>query len=137
MIEGIDALEEGEWEDDSSPNQGSQRIHIPTMVGAKDSSVIQDSPASPDGSFPVTGSPLKIIPSSPRPGAPVVAAKDEEEEESDMDEDIDEGILYLRLMALKSMSAETEEEKMEREMHLLLDEANQAELENTPGTYVQ
>ena len=39
-------------------------------------------------------------------------------------------------MALKSMSAETAEtadEKHEREMHQLLDEANQAVLEHIPG----
>jgi len=95
-----------------------------------------ESPASPDGIFPVNGSPLKIIPSSPSflPSLDCDNNSDGNEREDD-DDDIDEGILYLRLMALKSMSAETAEtadEKHEREMHQLLDEANQAVLEHIP-----
>ena len=98
-----------------------------------------ESPASPDGIFPVNGSPLKIIPSSPSflPSLDCDNNSDEHGRDDEDDDDIDEGILYLRLMALKSMSAETDaetaDEKHEREMHQLLDEANQAVLEHVPG----
>ena len=92
------------------------------------SGFLVDSPASPDDPTAVAGSPLKIIPASPtRP----------QESGSEDDEDIDEDILYLRLIALRSMAAEEEKEKekknenqaresMAQEMQQLLEEANEA-----------
>ena len=79
-----------------------------------------DSPASPE-TRDVTGSPIHIIPGSPKPNP----------DDASEDEDIDEDILYLRLMALRSIqdaasTEESEQETLEREMEDLIDEANQA-----------
>ena len=52
-----------------------------------------DSPASPEIGHHVSGSPLKIIPKSPMRSLGDTASNDDEEEE-----DMDEDLLYLRLM---------------------------------------
>ena len=100
-----------------------------------------ESPASPDVAAMVTGSPVKIIPASPPP--PSAAAGEESrgedtttgEEEEDEEEDIDEDLLYLRLIALRSMAAEENaegsKERMEKqvlakEMQELIAEAEEA-----------
>jgi hypothetical protein len=83
----------------------------------------------------VTGSPLHIIPASP-PRADE-DSRDEEDTTGD-EEDIDEDILYLRLIALRSMAAEDKleegnstesrerQEVLAREMQELIEEAEEA-----------
>ena len=91
-----------------------------------------DSPASPDISQEVSGSPLKIIPRSP---TQEIKGNSSGEEDDDMDEDL----LYLRLIALRSLASEdkkpeeTETEKdddLAVEMRELLEEAEVAANEN-------
>ena len=96
-----------------------------------------DSPASPDmdPAHHVSGSPLKIIPRSPMRDIP----GNDEEEEEDMDEDL----LYLRLIALRSLAEENKTEDAEtaasgdadnnlaQEMKELLEEAEDAANENS------
>ena len=86
-----------------------------------------DSPASPDmdPDHHVSGSPLKIIPRSPM--RDVQGDQDDEEEEEDMDEDL----LYLRLIALRSLAEENKAEEngdsqLAEEMKELLEEAEDA-----------
>jgi len=88
--------------------------------------IMLDSPASPDMKQVVTGSPVKIIPRSPQPNDTGGDSVDEEE-------DLDEDILYLRLIALRSLAVEdkkdqndTEENKLAIEMQELLEEAEVA-----------
>ena len=96
-----------------------------------------DSPASPDmdPAHHVSGSPLKIIPRSPMRDAP----GDQDDEEEDMDEDL----LYLRLIALRSLAEENKtgdakaaasgdtDTNLAREMKELLEEAEDAANENS------
>merc|ERR1719376_1287176 len=88
--------------------------------------VLVDSPASPDFRQEVTGSPVRIIPRSPVQDDCGVESLGEEE-------DLDEDILYLRLIALRSLAVEEkkeqgqlEENKLAIEMQELLDEAEVA-----------
>jgi len=88
--------------------------------------VLVDSPASPDFRQEVTGSPVRIIPRSPVQEDCGVESLGEEE-------DLDEDILYLRLIALRSLAVEEkkeqgqlEENKLAIEMQELLDEAEVA-----------
>ena len=101
------------------------------------SGCVFDSPASPDmgPAHHVSGSPLKIIPRSPMRDIP----GNDEEEEEDMDEDL----LYLRLIALRSLAEENKTEDAEtaasgdadnnlaQEMKELLEEAEDAANENS------
>ena len=84
-----------------------------------------DSPASPDTKQLVTGSPLKMIPGSPQ----IHDVGDSVDE----DEDLDEDILYLRLIALRSLAVEEKREQSQSkdsnlaiEMQELLEEAEVA-----------
>ena len=122
-------LEDGEIDSADSPTKS-------TRWG--EGSHALDSPASPDlEAAMVTGSPVRIIPASPPHRAADESSKDEDtggEEE----EDIDEDILYLRLIALRSMAAEGSQESREqqertkekqelaKEMQELIDEAEEA-----------
>ena len=91
-----------------------------------------DSPASPEMDALVSGSPLKIIPRSPMREPP-----GDDDEEEDMDEDL----LYLRLIALRSLAEEHKTEEGEvgesgtttlaKEMKELLEEAEDAAKENS------
>jgi len=95
-----------------------------------------DSPASPDAAQVISGSPLKIIPRSPQ----------QEVVELLEDEDQDEDLLYLRLIALRSLAVEDkkqlhqgeldkhEENKMAVEMRELLEEAEVAATEDPTNT---
>ena len=95
-----------------------------------------DSPASPEMGHHVSGSPLKVIPRSPVRTA-AHGSEDDQEEEEDMDEDL----LYLRLIALRSLEAVEEEKtdeavddndnKLAGEMKELLEEAELAAQENS------
>ena len=94
--------------------------------------VVFDSPASPDMGQEVSGSPLKIIPRSPTQDTRPSSSGDE-------DDDMDEDLLYLRLIALRSLASEdkkpeeTETEKdddLAVEMRELLEEAEVAANEN-------
>ena len=93
-----------------------------------------ESPASPDGlNTMITGSPLKIIPSSSTHDSVGVTTDEAVSEDEDEDE-VDEDILYLRLIALRSIDAgETQEETMEREMQQLLEEADEAAQQSAQG----
>ena len=93
-----------------------------------------ESPASPDGSNTmITGSPLKIIPSSSTHVAVGVTTEEAFSEEEDEDE-LDEDILYLRLIALRSIAAEeTQQETMQKEMQQLLEEADEAAQQSVHG----
>ena len=92
-----------------------------------------DSPASPDISQEVSGSPLKIIPRSP---TQEIKGNSSGEEDDDMDEDL----LYLRLIALRSLASEDKKPEEEAEvegdnelaveMRELLEEAEVAASEN-------
>ena len=127
-------MEEGELPSLSSPlsekslydvrryyrDTSSDSRQLDSLVAPSGSGTV-DSPASPEDAA-VTGSPLKIIPASPTgPSTEPV---------SDEDDDIDEDLLYLRLIALRSMAAEEEKEKakleMTEEMHELIEEADEA-----------
>jgi len=95
--------------------------------------VMVDSPASPDTRQEVTGSPLRIIPGSPQ--------QDEGVDSLGEEEDLDEDILYLRLIALRSLAVEEkreqgvmEENKLAMEMQELLEEAEVAASEEVDGT---
>jgi len=95
--------------------------------------VMVDSPASPDTRQEVTGSPLRIIPGSPQ--------QDEGVDSLGEEEDLDEDILYLRLIALRSLAVEEkreqgvmEENKLAMEMQELLEEAEVAASEEVGGT---
>ena len=95
-----------------------------------------DSPASPDAAQVISGSPLKIIPRSPQ----------QEVVELLEDEDQDEDLLYLRLIALRSLAVEDKkqlhegeldkhgENKMAVEMRELLEEAEVAATEDPTNT---
>ena len=94
--------------------------------------MVFDSPASPDLGQEVSGSPLRIIPRSPTQDIRANSSGDE-------DDDMDEDLLYLRLIALRSLASEdkkpeeTETEKdndLAVEMRELLDEAEVAASEN-------
>lgn len=97
-----------------------------------------DSPASPENvNNQVTGSPLKIIPRSPMRGDSAGNGSANEEEE-----DLDEDILYLRLIALRSLAEENQSEdaeggvgdnKLAEEMKELLEEAEVAAKESVDG----
>lgn len=88
-----------------------------------------------DPAHHVSGSPLKIIPRSPMRDIP----GNDEEEEEDMDEDL----LYLRLIALRSLAEENKTDDAEtaasgdadnnlaQEMKELLEEAEDAANENS------
>ena len=96
--------------------------------------VMLDSPASPDTRQEVTGSPVRIIPGSPQQDE---GGGDSLGEEEDLDEDI----LYLRLIALRSLAVEEkrqqgemEENKLAIEMQELLEEAEVAASEEAVGT---
>ena len=116
----------GDLEDGEIPSADS-RLKKSAVISAV------DSPASPDISAMVTGSPVKIIPASPpRKDEDSGSSREDDEEE---EEDIDEDILYLRLIALRSMAAEEkaegekesrEKQVLAREMQELLDEAEEA-----------
>ena len=120
----VELLEDGEH---SSPLAPDPVYDVGRYYG-KNSNV--DSPASPE-TRDVTGSPIHIIPGSPKPNPDDVSE----------DEDIDEDILYLRLMALRSIqdaastegTEESEQETLEREMEDLIDEANQASQNSNLG----
>jgi len=102
-------------------------------VPAVPSGFVFDSPASPDISQEVSGSPLKIIPRSPTHETKATSSADE-------DDDMDEDLLYLRLIALRSLASEDKkpEEEIETEgdnelaveMRELLEEAEVAASEN-------
>jgi len=88
--------------------------------------VMVDSPASPDFRQEVTGSPVRVIPRSP-------LHDDGGGESLGEEEDLDEDILYLRLIALRSLAVEEkreqgqiEESKLAMEMQELLEEAEVA-----------
>merc|ERR1719166_467475 len=94
--------------------------------------MVFDSPASPDLGQEVSGSPLRIIPRSPTQDTRPSSSGDE-------DDDMDEDLLYLRLIALRSLASEdkkpeeTETEKdddLAVEMRELLEEAEVAASEN-------
>ena len=97
-------------------------------VNDKSGGSVFDSPASPDmdPAHHVSGSPLKIIPRSP------MRDVQGDQEEEDMDEDL----LYLRLIALRSLAEENKAEqsgdsKLAEEMKELLEEAEDAANENS------
>ena len=117
----------GDLEDGEIPSADS-RLKTSAVISAV------DSPASPDISAMVTGSPVKIIPASP-PRKDEESGSSREDDEEEEEEDIDEDILYLRLIALRSMAAEEkaegekesrEKQVLAREMQELLDEAEEA-----------
>ena len=88
--------------------------------------IMVDSPASPDFRQEVTGSPVRVIPRSP-------LHDDGGGESLGEEEDLDEDILYLRLIALRSLAVEEkreqgqiEESKLAMEMQELLEEAEVA-----------
>jgi hypothetical protein len=121
QLEAQEEMEEGELESSQGLNK-----------------TLTDSPASPDVAAMVTGSPILIIPASP-PHRPLLSeeggsgnsSREEDNEEEEEEEDIDEDILYLRLIALRSLAGEDRTERREkqvlaREMQELIEEADEA-----------
>ena len=105
----------------------------------RESQSVFDSPASPDNVHNlVTGSPLKIIPRSPTRDETGDAERPVTEDEEDLDEDL----LYLRLIALRSLAEENNtnetgddttedtDNKLADEMKELLEEAEVAAQES-------
>lgn len=108
---------------------GSMSKDVPDAVSG---GCVFDSPASPEIGHHVSGSPLKIIPKSPMRSLGDTASNDDEEEE-----DMDEDLLYLRLIALRSLADENKppedvgdtdeaDKKLANEMKELLEEAEVA-----------
>ena len=125
---------------DEEPCYDSGRYYRTGSVGReRESQSVFDSPASPDNVHNlVTGSPLKIIPRSPTRDETGDAERAVTEDEEDLDEDL----LYLRLIALRSLAEENNtnetgddnsedtDNKLADEMKELLEEAEVAAQES-------